>query len=121
MGVAPPAEFQGRSLVPELYGAAPDSREPILCELPEDSHNPPRRAVIQGPLKLLEFERGRTALYELSRDPGELVNVAKERPEDFAKMKHTLTTSFDALGSFAPYGGGKLREGGRADGPVGPP
>jgi arylsulfatase A-like enzyme len=121
MGVAPPANFQGRSLVPELYGAAPESREPILCELPEDSHNPPRRAVIQGPLKLLEFERGRTALYDLSRDPGELVNVAKERPADFAAMKQTLATSFAALGSFAPYGGGKMREGGRADGPEGPP
>jgi arylsulfatase A-like enzyme len=121
MGVAPPSDFQGRSLVPELYGATPESREPILCELPEDSHNPPRRAVIQGPLKLIEFERGRTALYDLASDPGELVNVAKERPADSTAMKRTLATSFGALGSFAPYGGGKMREGGRADGPEGPP
>jgi choline-sulfatase len=120
MGVAPPSDFQGRSLVPELYGATPESREPILCELPEDSHNPPRRAVIQGPLKLIEFERGRTALYDLSNDPGELVNVDKSRPDDLAVMKRTLTTSFGALGSFAPFGGGKMREGGRADGPEGP-
>jgi choline-sulfatase len=121
MGVVPPSDFQGRSLVPELYGATPESREPILCELPEDSHNPPRRAVVQGPLKLIEFERGRTALYDLASDPGELVNVAKERPADFTAMKRTLATSFGALGSFAPYGGGKMREGGRADGPPGPP
>jgi choline-sulfatase len=120
MGVAPPSDLQGRSLVPELYGATPGSREPILCELPEDSHNPPRRAVVQGPLKLIEFERGRTALFDLSSDPGERVDIAKERPSDLAAMKRTLSTSFGALGSFAPYGGGKLREGGRADGPEGP-
>ena len=35
-------------------------------------------------------------------------------------MKRTLSTSFGALGGFAPYGGGKLREGGRANGPTGP-
>jgi arylsulfatase A-like enzyme len=121
MGVARPPDFQGRSFVPELYGAAPESREPILCELPEDSHNPPRRAVIQGKLKLIEFERGRTALYDLSRDPGERVDIAKERTADFAAMKRTLAESFGALGTFAPYGGGNMREGGRANGPEGPP
>jgi choline-sulfatase len=120
MGVAPPADFQGRSLVPELFGAPPDSREPILCELAEDSHNPPRRTVIQGAYKLIEFERGRTELYDLSFDPGERTNLDKERPAELAAMKRTLSTSFGALGSFAPYGGGKLREGGRANGPTGP-
>lgn len=120
MGVEAPREFQGRSLVPELFGAPPESREPILCELAEDSHNPPRRAVIQGKLKLIEFERGKTALYDLSRDPEEKTDLSQERPSDAASMKSTLSTSFGALGSFAPYGGGKLREGGRADGPTGP-
>lgn len=120
MGLAPPADFRGRSLVPELYGAAPESREPILCELPEDSHNPPRRAAIQGALKLIEFERGRKALYDLSRDPGEGTDLSKDRPADLESMKDVLDQAFGALGSFAPYGGGKLREGGRADGPTGP-
>jgi choline-sulfatase len=120
MGIAPPADFQGRSLVPELRGKAPDSREPILCELAEDTHNPPRRAAIEGKFKLIEFERGRMALYDLSRDPGEKTDLAKELPSELRTMKETLATAFGALGSFPPYGGGKLREGGRANGPEGP-
>jgi hypothetical protein len=35
-------------------------------------------------------------------------------------MRAVLDKSFGALGSFAPYGGTKLREGGRANGPEGP-
>jgi choline-sulfatase len=121
MGVPVPAELQGRSLVPELFGGTPDSREPILCELAEDSHNPPRRAVIEGSHKLIEFERGRTELYDLSADPAERNDLAGKRPAELAAMKDTLRKSFGALGSFPPYGGGKLREGGRANGPEGPP
>jgi choline-sulfatase len=117
MGAPVPKEFQGRSLAPELYGGAPDAREPILCELAEDSHNPPRKAVIQGRLKLIEFERGRTALYDIASDPGETRDLSQSRPADLAAMKAVLERSFGALGSFAPYGGTKLREGGRANGP----
>jgi len=120
MGIESPREFQGRSLGPELFGGAPDRREPILCELAEDSHNPPRRAAIQGDFKLIEFERGRTALYDLSKDPGERENLEKGRPAELAAMKQTLSTAFAALGSFPPHGGTKLREGGRANGPEGP-
>jgi len=120
MGLEPPREFQGRSLLPELFGAAPDRREPILCELAEDSHNPPRRAAIEGQYKLIEFERGRTALYDLSKDPGELVNLEKDQPEKHAAMKQTLATAFAALGSFPPHGRTKLREGGPSNGPEGP-
>jgi arylsulfatase A-like enzyme len=120
MGVAIPAGFQGRSLVPELYGAAPDVREPILCELAHDSHNPPRRALIQGRLKIIEFERGRYELYDLADDPNETNDLVKSRPSDFAAMKRLLEERFGALPSIAPYGGTKLREGGRANGPEGP-
>jgi choline-sulfatase len=120
MGLEVPAEFQGRSLVPELYGGPPEAREPILCELAADSHNPPRRAVIQGSLKLIEFERGRMALYDLAEDPGETRDLSKSRPAELASMKAVLDKSFGALGSFPPYGGTKLREGGRANGPEGP-
>ena len=35
-------------------------------------------------------------------------------------MKRLLEERFGALPSIAPYGGSKLREGGRANGPEGP-
>ncbi len=121
MGAPIPRGFQGRSLVPELYGKEPDSREPILCELAHDSHNPPRRAIINGRYKITEFERGRHELYDLTNDPKEARDLSKTEPAEFAAMKRLLDEKFGALPSVAPYGGAKLREGGRADGPEGPP
>ncbi len=46
----------GKSMLPELQGAAPDNREPILSELTEDSHNPLRRGFILGDYKLLVLD-----------------------------------------------------------------
>jgi choline-sulfatase len=120
LGVPVPDGFQGKSLVPELFGAEPESREPILTELAEDSHNPPRRALIAGDWKIIEFERGRHALYDLSKDPGETRDLASARPKDLERMKAALKERYATLPVIAPYGGGKLREGGKADGPTGP-
>ena len=125
MGVEPRTlqerTFQGRSLVPELYGAEPDDREPILCELAHDSHNPPRRALVSGRYKIIDFGRNRYELYDLTNDAGETTDLAKSHPSEFSTLKRLLEEKFGALPSVAPYGGGKLREGGRANGPEGPP
>jgi choline-sulfatase len=120
LGVPVPGDFQGRSLVPELFGAEPESREPILLELAEDSHNPPRRALIFGSFKLLEFEHGRFELYDLAKDPGETRNLAAERPAELADMKRRLAERYQTLPVVEPHGGGKLRGGKRAKGPSGP-
>jgi arylsulfatase A-like enzyme len=53
MGLPPEPSFMGKSMLPELQGATPENREPILSELTEDSHNPPRRAFILGDYKLI--------------------------------------------------------------------
>ncbi len=59
MGVAKSPSFMGKSMVPELYGAPPDDRDPIVSELTEDSHNPPRRSMIQGDYKLIAIGDGK--------------------------------------------------------------
>lgn len=120
LGVPVPDGFQGKSLMPELYGGEPESREPILTELAEDSHNPPRRALVLGDWKIIAFERERYQLFELSKDPGELRDLASERPKELERMKAALKARYATLPTIAPYGGGKLREGGKADGPSGP-
>jgi arylsulfatase A-like enzyme len=120
MGAPVPDTFQGKSLVPELRGQAPESREPILLELSEDSHNPPRRALLVGDYKLIDFGRSRFQLYDLKSDPGELKDLAKERPEELARMRQLLEERYKTLPTIAPYGGVKLKEGGVARGPVGP-
>jgi choline-sulfatase len=120
MGVEVPMGFQGRSVVPELYGAPPENREPILCELAHDKHNWPRRALINGRLKIIDFNRGRYELFDLEDDPGETKNLEKSHPDEFSSMKRLLEEKFGALPSVAPFGGMKLREGGHADGSEGP-
>lgn len=121
MGLDIPEDFQGRSLVPELHGKEPESREPILLELAEDSHNPPRRALIQGSYKIIHFGRSRYELYDLSVDPGEEKNLAAEQKDVLEKMRKALEDKYQTLPTIAPYGGTKLKEGGTARGPVGPP
>lgn len=123
MGLPPLPGFQGKTMVPEIYGAEePQNREPILLELAEDSNNPARRAMVLGDYKLIIFDTGwRKSLYNIKEDPGETKDLAKEQPEKLAEMEARLRTEFDALPVVAPFGGTKLRSGKIANGPKGPP
>jgi len=120
MGLDIPQDFHGKSLVPELRGAKPEPREPILLELAEDSHNPHRRALIEGDYKIIDFGRGRFELYDLTNDPGEEKNLAREKKDVLDRMRKALEERYATLPTVAPYGGMKLKDGGTARGPVGP-
>ena len=120
LGVTPPPDFQGKSLVPELRGAAPDAREPILLELSEDTHNPPRRALLEGHYKLIDFGRGHFELFDLAADPAESTDVGPRQPAELARLKALLASKYEGLPTVAPFGGQKLHDGGRANGPRGP-
>jgi choline-sulfatase len=113
MGVEPPSSFQGKTLVPELYGAEPDDRQPLLLELSEDSQNLPRRALVQGDYKLIVQgpEPVKALLYDLKHDPDELEDLARREPAKLAELQALLTTSFAEIPSVEPYGGAKLRGG----------
>jgi choline-sulfatase len=124
MGQKPHEGFIGKSLVPELYGAAePDNREPILLNLPADSYNPPTRVVIKGDYKLIEDPGPKYKLFNLKEDPGERLNLApqKKHAEVLAEMRKVFDEAWAKHPYVAPYGGRKLVGGGRADGPHGPP
>ncbi|HEX3774631.1 MAG TPA: sulfatase [Polyangiaceae bacterium] len=120
MGVPPEKEFMGKSFVPELFGATPDNREPIICELTEDSHNPPRRAVILGDYKLIVIKERKFQLYNLSKDPGEETDLAETEPDKLEEMKKVYTGIYEKMPMIEPYGGVDLKEGGVARGPMGP-
>ncbi len=122
MGVEPPAELVGKSLLPELSGAEPDDREPIMMELPADTYNPPTRAIIAGDFKLIEDPGKKYKLYNLVDDPGEKKNLArvaahKAKLDELIELHEKEWAKHEFI---APWGGKKLVGGVKADGPKGP-
>jgi arylsulfatase A-like enzyme len=114
--------FQGKSMAPEIYGEAPpDSREPLLLELSEDTNNPARRAIIEGEYKLIVSESWKKQLFHLKDDPGETKDLAEEMPDKVKDLDAKLQAKFEALPVVAPFGGNKLKSGKLASGPKGPP
>jgi choline-sulfatase len=122
LGHKPAPELSGKSLRPELTGQeAPKNREPIYLELTEDSHNPPRRAIIRGDYKLIwSGPADKFQLFKLSVDPGEEKDVSKSDPENLKDMVAAYHAFWDKLPMLEPYGNMKLHEGGTARGPTGP-
>lgn len=122
MGVPPLEGFQGKSLVPELYGEEEaQSREPLILELAEDTNNSARRAIVEGDYKLIVFENGwKKMLFNLKLDPGEEKDLAEAEPAKLKELEDKLKQTFEKLPVVKPYGGNKLKSGGSADGPKGP-
>lgn len=122
MGLEPFDDFMGKTMVPEIYGAPAENREPLLFELAEDSHNPHRRAIIQGDYKLIVFDKGwKYLLFNLKEDPGELNDLSKKETEKFEEMKKLFEDEFAKVPTVKPYGGMKLKSGSVANGPMDPP
>ncbi len=122
LGQQAPSDLIGKSLLPELTGSeAPKNREPIYLELAEDSHNPPRRAIIQGDYKLIwSGPRDKFQLFNLTQDPGETKELSKQEPEQLKAMVAAYRAFWEKLPMVEPYGHMKLKEGGTARGPTGP-
>lgn len=120
MGLPPLDGFQGKSLVPEIYGADPDNREPILLELAEDSHNAGRQAIVLGEHKLIVWDSGKKALFNLKSDPGEEKDLSGELPDKTKELLELLKSRFTELPTVRPYGGSTLKSGKSANGPKGP-
>ncbi len=122
MGCPAPPSLHGKSLVPELTGVGTAEERPfILLELPEDSHNAPRRALIQGAFKLATRDDShQLSLYNLDQDPDELTDLAAKLPKKRDELKQLLDQAYVTNPSVEPYGGMRLRTGKRAAGPTGP-
>jgi arylsulfatase A-like enzyme len=105
-GVSAEHDFVGKSLVPELYGAEKPEPRPVVLDLPADSNNPERHALVFGDYKLLVFERGwRKDLYNLAEDPGETTDLAKKEPEKFSEMVALWEKTWAGIAKVKPYGG----------------
>jgi choline-sulfatase len=121
MGLKPLPQFEGKTMVPEIFGAEPDNREPIVLELVEDTNNPHYRAIIKGDYKLIVEGGGwNYQLFNLARDPGEENDLAEQEKGKLKEMKELLDKTFAKIPSVQPYGGNKLHSGRIARGPMGP-
>ena len=80
-GLPPHAGFEGRSLLPEIYGAADASvgeARDVVIDLPATSDNDRRRALVHDRLKAIAY--GPTEylqVYDLAADPGETKPIAR--------------------------------------------
>jgi choline-sulfatase len=121
MGVKLPDAFMGRSLVAEIRGLAePDDREPIVLDLPEDTDNPPLRAIIEGGYKLTASGKQRYLMFDLTKDPAEEHDLARRDPNALARMKQRFVEVSARIPEVEPFGGMKLSSGRMANGAMQP-
>jgi arylsulfatase A-like enzyme len=100
-GIEPPPTLQAGTLVPLARGAGADgSSDPVLSELvaaagpgARASRDDPQmlkgqhlRAYRSGSWKLVEASQGGPFLYDLASDPAETRDLARERPEQLARL-----------------------------------
>jgi arylsulfatase A-like enzyme len=108
-GVPADPAMEGRSLVPELYGALGPARDVVL-DLPRTSDSDRRRAVIRGNHKIVaEGDDEAFQLYDLAADPGEDHDVKWLQGPKFAEMKAAYQEWSAKIPSVCPRGGVKLR------------
>ncbi len=87
MGVPRDAGLRGESLLPEIRGGDAPPR-PVLIDLPRDTLEDRRRAVVDGDLKLIAFgDDERWQLYDVVHDPGEHTNLAGRDRRRLRRMK----------------------------------
>lgn len=109
LGMPPDASFQGKSLVPELRGGAPDERD-VIIDLPRTSDNDRRRALVRGSYKLIAYgDDDGYALYDLAKDPDEKDDVKRKVPEAFEDMKARYKAASERIHDVCPKNTSKLK------------
>jgi len=100
--VDPPPQVGGRSLVPAITGADLAPR-PVFIEQPPGEHIEEMYALIDGDYKLIQSVVGnRFQLFNLTADPGETRDLAREEPDKLAELKDALALKRASLEPNAP-------------------
>lgn len=87
MGVTPPAELPGKSLVPEVFGGTVEARD-VLVDLPRCDLMDRRRALIHEHYKIISFgDDSLFQLYDVAKDFAEEKELSKEDPALLEDMK----------------------------------
>jgi choline-sulfatase len=85
LGLPPPHPSAGRSLLAAMRGEEL-ADEPVLAELGLNPGNPIDSLSLGGWKLMRQRKTGRTLLFDLVLDPGELEDLASQRPERVAEL-----------------------------------
>jgi arylsulfatase A-like enzyme len=104
MGVAPDPAMEGKSLVPEIYGAPTPDRD-VIVDLPATSDSARRRALLHGSEKLICFDGDTSCrLFDLAADPMEKAPIV--RGAEYADMKARYAAAAKSIKEVPPFGCG---------------
>lgn len=105
LGLEPAADAQGRSLWRQIRDGSAASPRPVLAEA--TNYGEPSTALVLGDWKLIRYDRtGRTEVYDVVRDPGELRDLSAAEPERLRAL----------LGALAEIEAGREAARGQAEG-----
>jgi choline-sulfatase len=105
MGVKAAPSFEGKSLVPELLGAAAEERDVVL-DLPMTSDNDKRRGIVRGTKKVIAYGKEELpVVYDLEKDPKEEKPV--QRGELFTEMATAYRNTSKAITEVTPFACGE--------------
>ena len=109
LGLKADASLPGRSLVPEVFGRAAESR-PVVVDLPRSDLMDRRRGVISGDFKLIGFGDDRTfLLFDVTKDPAETTDLSEQLPDQLARMKRLYSELSKTIPVVPVTGGGALK------------
>jgi arylsulfatase A-like enzyme len=101
-GLPPEPTFEGKSLVPELFGAAPEPRD-IVLDLPMTSDSDRRRALVHGEQKIIAFGNDQAfRVFDLTADPTESNGTMSG--DAFTDMLARYRAVSKQIKDIAPYG-----------------
>jgi choline-sulfatase len=108
-GAPAEASFQGKSLVPEIYGKEAEERD-VIVDLPRTSDNDRRRALIHGHTKIIAWGDDYSwELFDIGKDPGEEVDLKKSDPALFDEMKKRYKDAVKSVKDICPKHTDKLK------------
>lgn len=106
-----PAEptFDGKSLVKELYGAAPEERD-VIVDLPRTTDNDRRRALVRGQYKVIAYGDDQVfEVFDIVADPEETTNLKKSDRATYDRMVEAYKARVKSIKDVCPKFTEKLR------------
>ena len=94
-GLDVPEGLDGRSLVPDLVGESSGSQQRVLCQYHSNFSNTGIFMLRRGPWKYVAYPGYDSQLFDVEKDPSEIVDLAKDKRETVRNMDRALRRLVD--------------------------